>query len=108
MITVTWKIEQMECYPKYNTFNDVVFTVHWRVNAQEEQCHATNYGTVNLTISDEIDSFVPYNELTQEQVIQWVKNTMGETAVANIEQNVIDQINKQKNPTVVVPTLPWN
>lgn len=108
MINVTWKIERMECYPEINTFTDVVFNVHWRVNGQEEQYYATNYGSVTLTIPNEGDSFVPYNELTFDQVIQWVKNTMGETTVANIEQSVINQIEKQKNPPVVVLPLPWD
>ena len=50
-------------------------------------------------------SFTPYNELTEQQVLDWCfANGVDKTA---IEANVSLQIQNQINPPVVVLPLPW-
>jgi hypothetical protein len=51
--------------------------------------------------------FTPYENLTKEQVIGWVKNALGEEQVTSYEKNVEKQIESARNPTVVKPALPW-
>ena len=50
-------------------------------------------------------SFTPYEDLTQEQVLDWCyANGVDKNA---IEANVTQQINDQINPPVVTLPLPW-
>lgn len=105
-ITYDWRVEQMEAYPEKDGHEDVVFTVHWRVNASEDNYNATTYGSIGVTL-DASAPFTPYADLTKAQVIDWVQDAMGAEQVANIEANLTKQIADLKNPPVIRPALPW-
>jgi hypothetical protein len=105
-ITNTWVIEQMTCYPTYESQTDVVFNVAWRVNATDGTYYATSYGTQGVTYVAG-SPYTPYADLTQAQVIGWVQTAMGPGQVASIEANVTKQIDSLINPPTVNPPLPW-
>lgn len=104
--TISWIVSQMECYPEKDGETDVVFVVHWRCNGADGSYSGTNYGTQGVTLDPDAP-FTPYADLTQDQVIGWVKDAMGDERVAEIEASVAAQIENQKNPPVVSPLLPW-
>lgn len=105
-ITNTWNIQQLDCYPELDGDTDVVFTVHWQLNGTDGTYNGSVYGSVGVTL-DEGSAFTPYDQLTQAQVIGWVKDALGEEAVTGYEANVAQQIADQINPPVVSPALPW-
>lgn len=105
-VTYEWVIEQMSCYPEYEGEQDVVFTVCWRLNGNEGDYNGTVYGSVGVTY-EAGSPFTPYADLTQDQVVGWVKAALGDEQVAAYEANVAGQIENQKNPPVVNPPLPW-
>ncbi len=109
-ITQKWKINQLDCYPTEDGEVDVVFTAHWSLTAEDtfggEPVIGYVYGSQGL-VHDAKEPFTPYANLTEEQVIGWVKEAMGDEAVLQYETAVVDQINNQKNPPVVTPPLPW-
>ena len=113
--TYTWIVEQMDCYPTYESQTDVVFTVHWRCNATSDQTHVVNgqtvpytetiYSTQGLTYTAG-SLYTPYAQLTQAQVLGWiwaggVSETGTQTALDNMIANQI-------NAPVVSPALPWS
>ena len=106
--TYTWLVEQMDCYPQADGETDVVFTVHWRCNAEDTSTPpftATQYGSVNVAYKAG-EPYTPYADLTQDQVLGWVwSGGVDKDAVeAALAQNIADQI----NPPVVTPPLPWS
>lgn len=107
---MNWNINQLDCYPTEDGEVDVVFTAHWSLSAEEVDGDKTYtgyvYGSVGITHDAEAQ-FIPYNELTKEVVVGWVKAAMGAEQVAAYEANVAKQIADQKNPPVVTPPLPW-
>jgi hypothetical protein len=105
-VTNTWVIEQMNCYPQSEGQTDVVFTVHWRVNATDGTFYATSYGTVGVTYVAG-SPYTPYAQLTQAQVVGWVQTSMGPEQVASIETGLAANIANQVNPPTVTPALPW-
>ena len=102
----TWVIEQMNCYPKIDGQVNVVFTVYWRVNATDGNYSATRYGSVGI-MSVAGSQFTPYNQLTHDQVIGWVQDSMGSEVISNIYAALAIDIENQANPPVVNPPLPW-
>jgi hypothetical protein len=106
-VTNTWVIEQMDCYPQAEGQTDVVFTVHWRVNATDGMYNSSSYGTVSVTYVAGT-SYTPYADLTQAQVVGWVQTALGPEQVASIEANLATNIANQVNPPVVTPPLPWS
>lgn len=105
-MATTWNINQLDAYPEYEGNADVVFTVHWTLNATDGDHTGGVYGSVGLTLDPEA-TYVPYANLTEAQVVGWVHAALGEEQVAAYEAGVLAQIELQKNPTVVTPTLPW-
>lgn len=103
---LTWNITQMSCYPEQDRLTDVVFSVSWILTATDD----TYTSSVNGTIGVELDPaapYTPYAELTKDQVLGWVKLSLGEAQVLEYENGVSSIVDAQKNPTITVPTLPW-
>jgi len=105
-IEVTWKIDDM----KRNSSNNGVFEVFWTVWAVREETYVTEInGVVSLTPDPSSDSFIAFENLTQDNVIAWVKNDL-ETDV--IEQEVRDKLNRLHPALATTPTVqsgtPWS
>jgi hypothetical protein len=99
-----WKIEDLR-----STLPDGwVFTAHWRVSKTDGAASGSVYGTISLPHKDhDAPDFIPYEDLTEAQVIQWVKDAMGANQVAAYEAAVQGQIDAQINPTYASGT-PWS
>jgi hypothetical protein len=95
-MNVTWTISNLD----RQVSDGLVTTAHWRVDAIDGEHTAGAYGSVGFTRGD---SFVPFEQLTEAQVIEWVKSQL---EVAEIEASLASQIEKQKNP-VTAHGLPW-
>lgn len=106
-ITHTWAVAQMDAYPERDGKTDVVFTVHWRLTGSEAGFVGTAYGAQGVTVAPDT-RFPPYADLTQAQVVGWVKAAMGAEHVAALEASVAEQINEQIVHSIVTPPLPWS
>jgi hypothetical protein len=98
MTTFTWQIAQMDRL----TSDGFVVTVHYRVNAVDGEYNASTYGTIGYTQDN--DTYTPYADLTQTQVIGWVQTSLGKDTV---EASLQSQIDALKNPTQATG-LPWS
>ena len=102
-MTISWIIERLLVKPTEGTLTDVVITADWRCNGSQESYSGTCYGSCSF--QPPTGSFTPYNELTEQQVLDWCfANGVDQAA---IEANVTAQIEAQINPPVVVLPLPW-
>ena len=102
-MTILWLIERLLVKPTEGSNTDVVITANWRCNGTDETYSGTCYGSCSFAPPS--GSFTPYEDLTQDQVLQWCyENGVDKTA---IEANVTAQIQNQINPPVVVLPLPW-
>lgn len=104
--TYTWNIVAMDSYPEYAGEPDVVFTTHWTVSGTDGTYTGSAYGTQAIQLSD-TEPFIPYDQITLAQAIQWTQDSMGAEAVASLEANIDQQIANQANPPVVQLPLPW-
>jgi hypothetical protein len=93
----TWNVVQMDRL----TSDGFVVTVHYTVNAVDGEYTAYTYGTVGYTQEDK--SYTPFASLTKEQVVGWVKDSLGQETV---ETALAAQIEAEKNP-VQESGLPW-
>lgn len=106
---ILWKVDNLEVKPEIDSFQNVVWTVHWRVFAKEGDVTSSVYGSRNLTFDPTTaTNFINYDNLTQSQVIDWVKTSMGSDEVENIESAAVSELNRVLNPPIVTKPLPWN
>jgi hypothetical protein len=102
--TITWTISQLDCKPQEDGETDVVVTAHWQCTGVDGAYNGQIYGATGFTYTPG-NPFTPYDELTQEQVLEWVWDAgvnKDETEAA-----VETQIQNQINPPIIVPPLPW-
>ena len=102
-MTILWLIERLLVKPIEGSNPDVVITADWRCNGTDETYSGTCYGSCSFQPPS--GEFTPYEDLTQEQVLNWCyENGVDQAA---IEANVTQQIENQINPPVVTLPLPW-
>ena len=102
-ITYKWQINQMQTAPSENGLVDVVKTIHWNYQAMDGNYDADSYGVMEC-ITPSATDFTAYNDLTEEQVIEWLINGLN---VNDLELNLIAQIENKKNPPIIILPLPW-
>jgi hypothetical protein len=95
----TWSIAQLE----RNADDNGVVTAHWRVSAVDGDYTASSYGTCSWTPEPSTEGFVPFEDLTEAMVIEWVKGSLDVEAV---EASLASQIEAQKAPQVIAG-VPW-
>jgi len=104
-ITYTWSIDRMYTMPTPQP--EFVVNVTWTLTGTD----GTNTASIggDSTFS-EGDTFTPYADLTESQVLGWVQDQLGENGIANYQANVDGQINSMINPPVspTVEPLPWS
>ena len=103
-INYTWNVSTVDTYPTLDGNTDVVYNVHWRLNAEDGDYSASSYGTQSLDTSN-LSNFTSFADVTSDMVKGWVIDAMGEEEVANLEAGLDSQIESQKNPTSVTKTL---
>lgn len=99
MTNYTWSIVNMDRL----TSDNFVVTVHYHVSATDGTYNASTYGTVGYT-EQPGETYIPYNQLTQEMVVGWVQTSLGKDTV---EASLQSQIDAQINP-VQAAGLPWS
>jgi len=109
--TYTWDCKTVDVYPTHDGHSDVVYVVHWRLNAESDQQDAEGnnysasvYGTHSVN-ADDITNFIPFADLTNDTVTGWVTTGMGDDEVANLKSGLDSNIDNQINPTSVTKTI---
>lgn len=107
--TYTWTATQLIGYPQYDGHTDAITTVFYTVVADDGSGHTASISSIQQTPIDPAAPYIPYNNLTNDIVIGWVQNNLGENGVASITANLDAQIEAQINPPVVPQSfpLPW-
>ena len=104
MITYNWNCRTVDVHPQEEGQTDVVYNVHWTVTGADGDYSVTNIGTQVVPLS-EGGTFIPFEDLTNEVVVEWTKEAMGEEQVASIETSIAGQIEALINPTSVTMTI---
>ena len=111
MINYDWNCRTVDARPLEGGETDVVYNVHWRVTGTSDQTNpegnaysAGSIGTQAVTWNPE-GTFIPFEDLTNEIVVEWTQAAMGEEQVANIEASITSQIESLIHPTSVTLTI---
>ena len=81
-----------------------VYTVHYTVTRFRDGEQAGAYGSLDFE-APETDG-IPYPQLTEEVVIDWVKEKLGEEKVTEIDAALDAQITEKLTPTTSAG-VPW-
>ena len=106
--TITWSINTLE----RELADGYVFTAHYSVNAVSSTLNPEGnpytqgaYGSVGLERPE--TDLIPFEDLTQDQVIGWVKEKLGgDEKVAEIEKALTDRLAEVISPSKA-NGVPW-
>jgi len=96
---IKWSIPTLERH----TADGFVYTAHWRCTASDGDYSASSYGTAGFQQDPEAESFVPYDQLTEADVLAWV---WAEGFKDATEAALAAKIEADKNPTSAAG-VPW-
>ena len=119
-----------------NTADDAVITAHWGAGVVDGVYSANSYGTQSFSRDADSPEFIPFEDLTEADVIGWVLDSFPKVTVVTqeaveatydddgnelteaiaevreetdqyqMEVNLLAHIEEQKNPTTVTG-IPW-
>lgn len=104
-ITHTWKVRKLV---QKNDESGLVIQVFYKVYSTDGQYSYASAANIELE-TENLSNFVPYENLTEEMVLQWVRDKLGPDS-GDLEQINADWINAARNPIpspIKVEKLPW-
>ena len=113
MVNYDWNCKTVDAYVEQNNEADVVYNVHWIVtgvsdiedpNSPNTFYQSTNIGTQTLDVS-EITNFIPFDQVTNAEVVEWTQDAMGAEQVTQIEASIASQIESLIHPTTITLTV---
>jgi hypothetical protein len=110
-ISYNWDVNTVDVYPTDEGQTNVIYNVHWRLNATDTQVDAEGnpytasvYGTQGLDTSD-LSGFIDFDSVTSAEVQSWVESAMGAEEVQSLKDSLDSKIAGQINPTSETKTL---
>src|SRR6056300_2089996 len=110
-ISYEWDVNTVDVYPTDEGHSNVIYLVHWRLNATDTQVDAEGnpytasvYGTQVLDTSD-LSDFTDFDSVTSSQVQGWVEGAMGAEEVQSLKDNLDANIAGQITPTSISKQL---
>lgn len=107
-ITYTWKITGLKVRDEGEKLNSVVQTYWEKTGTDENGNTGTFIGATPFTVdpSDDSGPFIPFEQLTEEDVISWVKTIVVNEYEQHVNSQIQKQIDDKINPVRNEP-LPW-
>ena len=103
-ITSHWNIVALDTIPSLDALTNVVSVIHCeKLATSDDGFNARWYGTVSVEAPHPA-SFVPYENITEQMVIDWVSESH---STAGVDDLLESQIDTQRNPPLVKLALPW-
>ena len=97
--TMNWTISTLE----RELSDGGVIVAHWRCTATDGEFSASSYGTAGFSQDPEAADYIPYEDLTEADVLAWVWESVDKDATEAALQAKIDA---DKNPTSA-NGVPW-
>jgi len=101
-----WTIADLKRYPE----NGLVFDVTYIINFALEDIQDRHVGGLQLEGDPEDENFIPFEEITEEVVIDWVKTELGEEKLDEIYSNMTTRLEEKlerKNNPPFLEGKPW-
>jgi hypothetical protein len=97
-MAATWKIIQLDYTVSLDSKTNVVTNIHWDCTDTDADGNAgRTYGSQGIP-TDDLSSFIAYDDITEAKAVAWVKAALGDDGVSDQEDSVAAQIAVLKTP----------
>ena len=107
MTTFTWSINDLMTQTIEGKQDYVVVADYTLLGV--DGTYTASVGGISRFSTEDTGVFIPYEDLTEDIVIGWVKGQLGENGIISLEACIQGQINSMINPpqSPVITPLPW-
>lgn len=110
-MTINWRIDQLECKVSENGLSNVVSNIECVLKVTDiinnkSYTSGQRFSSISLQ-SPNSETFVEYDNLTQEQVVEWITDYLGESNLNDIIADLSAQNSLKANPTTIIKILPF-
>jgi hypothetical protein len=107
-IVYTWEVTGLKTTTVANTDNVVVQTYWKKIGTDEDGIEGVFNGATPFSVNNMPPgtNFIPFEDLTEEEVISWIKAVVVDDYAEHVNNQIQKQIDDKKNPVVEV-SLPW-
>lgn len=107
-IKYIWKILRVEALPSLNNLTNVVKRINYEVIALSDDTgyHSQLAGETTL-IDPNPKAFIPYFDLDENTMVNWVKTSIGTQTVYDHENELAQNILNLEKPKLIEMDLPW-
>ena len=105
--TYTWDINQLDAKINQDELQNVVYMIHFSYSAYDQEnpeYNASYIGTAGVEYDPE-NPFTPYDDLTKDEVISWILETV---SIDFLNEYVDGKIELLKNPVDEYLSPPWS
>lgn len=106
-----WKILKLECIISDNGLSNVVYRVHWLYAVtsiiNEKKYVSTSNGILPIAAPTP-ENFVAFNELTKQQVVNWVIDILGEENIQTMTTELTNANTLKANPVTITLHPPFS
>ena len=113
-LTYTWKINGLKKQDNPSLeLNDIIIQTYWECTGTDDDGNSGTFNGATPFNPDQVDTdnFTTYENLTENQVLDWIKNVVDSNSVykAHINEEIQKQIDAITNSVVAVDAqaLPW-
>lgn len=103
-ISYKWTVRSIKTQSQISEKQNVVKIVDFMLEGIRNEKNNFILGTVELTFDPSSDSFIPYDDLTEETVIEWVKSALG---IEKIDQYIETIETRFGSDNEIETALPW-
>jgi hypothetical protein len=107
MITYSWTITALNCYPEYQGEQDVVFTI-FATYTGTDGTYSSSIEIAQALILGNNTTFTPYADLTEDQVLGWLLAALTPQLIDQMQLKIENQIIADQQPPFVQLPLPWS
>lgn len=108
-ITYTWKVTSLKVKDVSDARPSAVVQTYWqKIGKDENGNEGTFSGATPFTLDPNDDSgpFIPFADLTEEDVLNWIKTVVVGSYEEHVNGKIQEQIDQKVNP-VTEQSLPW-
>ena len=107
-ITYTWKVTGLKVKDEGGQKNVVCQTYWQKIGTDENGNEGTFSGATPFTLdpTDASGPFIAFEDLTEADVLDWIKTVVVDGYEQHVNQKIQEQIDDKVNP-ITEPSLPW-
>lgn len=106
-INYVWDFPTFRVKIKQGDLEDVVYIVDWTCTASNgEGVSLQSYGQAMVPAPNP-ETFIPFSDLTKEQVQSWVETSLGAVFVQSMQAALAEGIELTVHPIEAVMPAPW-